>query len=367
MKRIKVIHLLETFRLGGMENLVCQLCASLDKEKFDVEIWALAEGGVLEARAAGLGVKTRVLGLKTYRNPLNVLALAGELSGAGADILHAHGYFCSVFGRLAGLRARVPSMVTHLHTTFHSLGFRSRLVDRSLNRFTGRVVCVSEAVRESFFRAGYGGREKFLVIYNGVDEAAYSFPPAPKKDPVLFSAGSLYPHKGHKFLLEAFKAAAQSVPGLRLRIAGGGPLLEELTARSRDLGLGGSVEFLGERNDIPALLSAASLFVLPSVREGFSLACVEAMAAGLPVAAFNSGGVGEVVLDGETGLLCPAGDSAALGRAIVRLLKAPAALSAMGARGRIRVEEKFTLKRMAAEVTALYEALVPGHGRENSK
>lgn len=362
MKKIKVIHIIETLNMGGMEKIVCMFCSWLNKDKFEVEVWALAEGGVLESRAKERGVKFRVMGLKSYHNPLNVIKLASELRKARVDIIHAHGYFCTTFARSAGLLASVPVMIAHLHTTFHSLGPVNRAIDRFLNRFTDRIICVSDAVRDSFFKMGYGERDKFTVIYNGIEEFKYTPVPVETKDKLLFNAASLYPHKGHMALLTVFKAAKERVPGLRLQIAGEGPLLEELRQACQELGIESCVELLGERNDVPALLSHAALFVFPALREGLSLACVEAMASGVPVVAFDAGGLKEVIVDGETGLLCPIGDTAAMCEAVISLIDSPETRSAMGRMARERVEQKFTGARMANRIERLYDNLMTGRG-----
>jgi glycosyltransferase involved in cell wall biosynthesis len=138
--------------------------------------------------------------------------------------------------------------------------------------------------------------------------------------------------------------------------------LEETKASVRERGIGAAVRFLGSRSDVPDLLRACDLFVHPSREEGFSNAILEAMAAGLPVAAFDVGGNAEAVVHGETGLLAPARDAGALARALAELLGDEGRRKRMGEAGRRRAAECFSLDRMVAEMETMYGSLA-GEGR----
>jgi glycosyltransferase involved in cell wall biosynthesis len=141
-------------------------------------------------------------------------------------------------------------------------------------------------------------------------------------------------------------------------IVGGGRRQAEMRQLAASLGLGESVHFLGQRRDVPDLLHAMDVFVLPSYSEGVSLALLEAMAAGLPVIATAVGGLPEVVADGETGWLIPPQDAAALAGALVRLLADPALAQRLGANARDHVREHYSLDRQGREINEIFGGLV---------
>ena len=141
---------------------------------------------------------------------------------------------------------------------------------------------------------------------------------------------------------------------MRVEVAGGGSCLEDLKGLAAELGVAERVTFLGEVRDIPALLSRARMFVQPSLSEGIPLTVLEAMARGLPVVATRVGGLPEVVIDGETGLLVPAADPPALAEAVLTLWRDPDAAGRMGDAGRRRAEERFDVRRMVSQYEALY-------------
>jgi glycosyltransferase involved in cell wall biosynthesis len=176
------------------------------------------------------------------------------------------------------------------------------------------------------------------------------------------TVGRLHPQKGFASLLAAVARVRERLPAIRLLLVGGGALRRDLVARAEALGLAEVVIFAGSRGDVPEILAALDLFVLPSLWEGLPNAVLEAMAAGLPVVATAAGGTPEVVVDGETGLLVPPGDVTALAEAIERLLRDPGLRRKMGEAGRKRVEGHFTIEQTVAQTVALYETLLRQKG-----
>jgi glycosyltransferase involved in cell wall biosynthesis len=164
--------------------------------------------------------------------------------------------------------------------------------------------------------------------------------------------------KGQTFLLRAWPAVLEGEPRALLLLAGDGPDEGALTAQAAALGLGRSVRFLGFRQDVPSLLACAEVLVLPSLNEGFGMVLVEAMAMGKPVVASAVGGVPEVVLDGQAGLLIPPADPRALAAAILRLLADPRAARRMGEAGRERARESFSRKAFLQAHRDLYGELL---------
>ncbi|MHB8879090.1 MAG: glycosyltransferase family 4 protein [Myxococcaceae bacterium] len=221
-----------------------------------------------------------------------------------------------------------------------------RGLDRvSLLRATG-LAGVSSYIRDKE-RARFGlPRWRVRTIHNGVDvERFHPRPPPDHPGLTLFGAGYLIRNKGYHHLLAALSRLGRQ--DLRLRLAGDGPELSSLSRLAQELGLSGRVELLGLRDDLPELLSGADLFVHPTLFDAFGLAVAEAMACGLPVIASRVGGVPELVLDEETGLLVAPGDVAGLARAIERLAADPGLRSQLGRAGAHRIRASFDLRECA--------------------
>ena len=219
-------------------------------------------------------------------------------------------------------------------------------------------MCISD---DSSRTALQGGLPPRLVqtIHNGIDLERFS-PAGPAPDGPAVIVARLAPEKDVATLLRAAAVARSAQPDFRLEIAGDGPCRTELERLAAELGLADGVRFLGPVRDVPALLRRARLFVLSSLTEGISLTLLEAMASALPVVATRVGGNGEVVTEGETGLLIPAGDPAALAEGMLALWNDPGRRVEMGRAARRRVEEEFDVRRMVARYENLYEQLTGG-------
>jgi len=167
--------------------------------------------------------------------------------------------------------------------------------------------------------------------------------------------GRLTEQKGHTYLLDAFAQVMRVLPAARLLVIGDGELRPTLERRATRLGLHGSVIFTGRREDVPRLMMALDVLALPSLWEGFGLVLLEAMAAGKPIVASRVSAIPEIVADGETGLLVPPRDVKALAQALLALLHDPQRATEMGRRGRLRLEQEFTVERMVSQTEAAYE------------
>lgn len=187
--------------------------------------------------------------------------------------------------------------------------------------------------------------DKVEIVPEGIDlaawdEAAASILPRSESRPVILSVGRQYTRKNTRALIEAMPGVRAAVPGALLRIVGGGPMAAGLEEMAAGLGLGGSVEFLGElpdEADVRRAYFEADVFCLPSLQEGFGIVFLEAMAAGLPIVAMKATAVPEVVPDGEAGLLVPPRDGEALSAALIRLLRDADLRARLGQAGRAHV------------------------------
>lgn len=280
------------------------------------------------------------------------------LRAVAPDVVHAHSSKAGALvrlARLAGLRAPV---VYTPHGYAFAGAFDSPLerafycaVEALLMPLAARTVCVCEAEASLARRIGGGARVR--VVHNGVRVAA----PAPRETdapPSLLAIGRLIPGKGLDTLLAALPSVLAVHPATTVRICGEGPARAELERRAEALGIARAVTFVGEQGSLETELARATLLVHPSLAEAFPYAVLDGMAAGLPVVASDVGGIGEAVAHGRTGLLVPAGDAAALARALIALLDDRQRARRMGEEGARIARERFTLERMVAGHLAAY-------------
>ena len=369
MKKIGVLHLVEDLKIGGSERVIADIATGLDRKNFDVSVCCITRGGEIAYELNEKGIKVNILGISNYRNPLNILKLALLLRKAKPDIVHTHGYFASVIGRIAAKIAGILVLINHVHSTYWDYRKRHILMEIFLSLFTHKIICCSKAV-EDFVRDYERIKPaKTVVIYNGVDEdrfTTYKNTSSIKAqlgidsgDSVVGTVSSLTPHKGHKYLFQAAPRILDVFPTTRFLIVGDGILREKLEEQIKNLNLASYVIFAGTRKNIPDFLSIMEIFVLPSCsREGLGISIIEAMAAEKPVVATDIGGIPEVVKNGETGFLVPPQNPEALAHAIIELLRNPRKAKTIGKQGRIRFKEKFTNKRMLSEVENLYKSLI---------
>jgi glycosyltransferase involved in cell wall biosynthesis len=293
--------------------------------------------------------------------------LAGILRRLKPDLLHAHSSKAGAIGRMA----RLSRPGTPLVYTPHGYAFagwfsssRERLayreIERALAPLASRVVCVCEA--EARLSASLGFKSRTRVVHNGIDVGE----PGPadprmvelgRAGPVICVLTQLRPGKGIETLIDATPALLAHHRNLQVAIWGDGPERGSLLARAREAGVADAIHFLGLSAEPLAALRGADVFVHPSLAEAFPYAILEAMAAGTAIVASDVGGVGEALVDGESGLLVPAGSVPPLGQALIGLLDDPTRRAAMGSSARVRVERLFTREAMIDRLLGVYHEL----------
>lgn len=330
------------------------------------------DGLAVMARARAMGVETFGVHLGEEREGPE--KLRGWLRARRVEVFHLHagnlweGHDGSV---PAARAADVPIVVRTEHLPdltdapwFVDAPWRDVDYERLIEP-VDRVICVSEEARASFLRRDVPA-EKFRVVRNGIEprpalsdravvREQLNIPPRAR---VVLTVGKLTVRKGYPTLLEAVPAVLEREPDACFLWVGEGTLEDELRERMRTLGLEGRVCFAGRREDVPDLMAASDLFVLPSLAEALPLVVLEAMAAGLPVVGTRVCGTSEAVGDGVTGRLMEAGDAGALAAAILEPLERPRLAARWGAAGRSLVEREFGAGRMAHETAEIYEELL---------
>jgi glycosyltransferase involved in cell wall biosynthesis len=364
---LKVLQLIPTLDRSGAEKQMVLLAKGLPRDRFSVEVAALTRLGPLKGELDVAGVPITLIGKRHKVDPMALGRLTRFLKAKRFDVVQTWIYAADTYGRVAARRAGVPVVVTSEMAVDHWKGRADLMIDRFLSRWTDRVVGNSNAV-VSFYRNVGIPAEKLAMIHSGIAddeppvvdraEVRTSLGLAPEAPLILF-AGRLAEQKSVDTLLSALDVLQHVRPEVRTLIVGEGPLrvrLEE-TAKAYQLFEDRRVSFLGHRDDVPRLLAASDLLILPSLYEGLPNVVLEAMRFRKPVVATAAPGTTEVVEDGVTGLLVPLRDPVAMTRAIRRIIDDRDFATRLGEAGRARVEAEFGVDRMIERFAALYEDL----------
>jgi glycosyltransferase involved in cell wall biosynthesis len=365
--RPRILFVVTLAERGGAQTYVASLLAAL-ADRFDVAVAAHGEGPLRDgARAAGVRfVRLRHVRrrLSLWRDVLGLLELLAVMRREHPHIVHVNSAKAAALGRLAAWLAGVPVRIYTVHgwaflahrrpaSTLYLWG------ERLLRPLTTVTVCVAESERRAGLAARACDARTTVVIRNGVDPAAVRVAGGGSTPPLLVTVGRLQAPKDAVTLVHAL--AVVRVP-FEAMIVGDGPDRAALEEEVRRLGLERIVELAGGRDDVAELLATADVFVLSSRSEGLPVSILEAMAAGLPVVATSVGGVPEVVVDGDTGLLVPPGDPSSLAAAIERLLADPALRRHLGEAGRRRITEHFDLASVQRAHLDLYRRALTRSG-----
>jgi glycosyltransferase involved in cell wall biosynthesis len=364
---VKALLLCQNLNVGGAEEVVLGEALGLGGEGVEAGVVALGRRGPVAEEIARAGVPVHHLpGSPGPRDPRAFLRLVSLLRRERPDVAHAYLIVASIYGRLAALAAGVPVVLAAEQNVYARKPRRHALMERALAARTYRVIACCRTVADFYVRQTGVPARKVATIYNaarfGPLPSAADRAPArarlglPEDALVLGTLGRLAEQKGQATLLEAVARLAPGRPRLTLFLAGRGPLRDDLEARAERLGIAERVRFLGVRRDRDALFAAMDAFVLPSRWEGLSLALVEALGAGRAVVATRVGGNPEVVRDGETGLLVPPDDPAALADALAGLLDDPARRERLGAAGAEDARRRFAIEEHVRQLAALYRA-----------
>jgi sugar transferase (PEP-CTERM/EpsH1 system associated) len=375
-KRPLVVHLTYALDFGGLETLLVQCINGMPAHKYRHAVVCLTHYTAFADKITQPGVelfalhKPPGLGLSTHAELWKLLR---RLRPA---ILHTYNLAAAEYAftaTLAGVPVRIHAEHGRDAGDPDGKNRKHQLLRRLLVPFIDRYVPVSGDLHQWLKTVVGIPDAKNLLINNGVDTA--HFTPAPGLVPLLSpgpwsgqpgcfvigTVGRVQDVKNQAALVEAFIRLRAMAPAeaarLRLVIVGDGPLREALARQVADAGIGEYVWLAGARSDIAELMRTFSVFALPSIAEGMPVTLLEAMACGLPVVASRVGGIPELVLENNTGMLVPPNDPQALAEAIARYLQQPALARQHGAAGRARIEARYSIAAMLSGYTSLYDAL----------
>ncbi|HLH40253.1 MAG TPA: glycosyltransferase [Bryobacteraceae bacterium] len=375
MKRIRVMHILPDLVPYGLERIVANLALLGDRDRFEPIVTSLY--GYVPGSLAGdferAGVRVFHLDKRRGFDPRMITRLARAVRQVKPEILHTHNYVLRYVLPAAALGGS-PRIVHTVHN----------LADRETDRigvwiqkraFAGRVqpVAISEECAASFERV-YGRGAP--IIRNGITVEKYQRPSVSRlewrrvhgfamQDLLITCVARFDPQKNHRTLIEAFARVAREIPAAKLVLAGSGRLQEAAGRQVRQLGLEPRVFFLGQRGDIADILGASDIFALASLWEGNPLSVMEAMAAGLPIAATRVGAIPELAEHETHGLLAAAGDGVALAEAMLGLARHADRRRHLGRAAAERARQRFDHRGMVAAYEDLYRQVLGAPAKES--
>jgi len=364
----KIVYLITGLGSGGAEMMLYRLLENLDRNSFQPVVVTLLENeGAVKSKIESLGVVVYSVNIKSKFDWGAFFRLQGLLKELKPDILHTQLYAADITGRITGRLLKVPVIMSSIRNIYYGGSLRNLFL-KITERFAHKTTFVSRAAAERFKDLGIVPEYKAQVIYNGLDPEQFyaGLSLEEKKDKrielglpaagfLFLAVGSLSKQKGYFDLIKALSGINNEHEQWSLVIAGKGPLEEELIKEAVSSGLQEKVIFLGNHDDVPALMAASDALVLSSLWEGLPGVVLEAMASELPVVATAVGGTPELVIENETGFLVPAGEPEELVEALQKMMRLDdEKRRAMGRAGRKRVEEVFHVEKMVKAYEALY-------------
>jgi glycosyltransferase involved in cell wall biosynthesis len=373
---IRLLHVIDTGGPGGAETVFLQTATRLDPVRFQSTV-IVGGSGWLAEQFRQCGASPLIAPAKGSFQTRYLWMLVRLARQHRSDAIVAHLYGSSVYASMAGALLSIPVVsVLHGHSDVPDVERFSSVKAAILRKGSRKVVFVSERLQEHL-RPRFGlTATQCAVIPNGVDTQL--FRPArdrslraelrlPDETPLIGAIGNIRRPKAYDVLLRAARALLDRSRPFHLVIAGdcANALGGELEQLRRDLGIERHVTFLGLRSDVPRILNNLDAFALSSHTEGFSIACVEAMACGVPVVATRSGGP-EQILEGEAGLLVPTGEPESLALAIERVISSRELAATLTTRATRRVREHYSLATMLSRYEELLESLAPKASRSGA-
>lgn len=395
-EKIKVLHLITRLDKGGSAENTLLTALGLDKNRYKV---LLAKGPSTEskmglrermevdkslqiAQSDGVGIiniprlMRRIDLLYDFISFIKILKI---IRSEKPQIVHTHTSKAGLLGRLAAFVAKTPIIIhtPHGHIFYGYFGrvtsYFFVLVERLLAKITDKIISLTNQEELDHVRFKIAPSEKFISIHSGVDIQRFisaksgrdglkeSFGIMPQSL-VVGTVGRLVPIKGHKYLIEAAPKILKEVPGVRFVLVGDGNLRPKLQRLTHTLNIQDAFLFLHWRSDIPKIINMFDLFALPSLNEGMGKVLVEAMAAGKPIVASDTGGIPDLVTHGYNGLLVPPGNPSRLAEAIVTLLKDSNRRQEIGKNGKL-LAQRYSLESMVEKIETLYEELLAKNGQ----
>jgi glycosyltransferase involved in cell wall biosynthesis len=377
-RKIRVLECIRQGQIGGGETHLLSLVENLDRSRFEPIVLSFTEGPMVE-RLRGMGVRTHVLYTERPFDVTKWRKVKQLMEAERVDLVHAHGTRASSNTLWAARRLGIPLVYTVHGWSFHDdQSFWLRQVRIWGERWITSRSALNIAVSASNRQSGVDRIPGFqaVVVNNGIDQRKFS--PArsfsdvrgelkiPADVLLLLFLARFTAHKQPLTLIRAFQEAVGRMPGLQMLMVGEGDEKEEGMRLANELGLDGKIHFSPFRQDVPDVLAAADIYVLPSLWEGLPIGLLEAMAMRKAVIGTNVDGTREVLCDGENGLVVEPGDVSALAAAILRLAGDKVLRESMGVRAEETVRDRFNAAVMTKEIENIYNKTWSSNGLQIS-
>ncbi|MBW1857154.1 MAG: glycosyltransferase family 4 protein [Deltaproteobacteria bacterium] len=385
--RIKVMHIITRFDKGGSAENTFLTIRYLDKERYRITLVkglslesdlgaqeAQAVKNILaEAERNGVKIVTipelvrKIHPLYDFKAFVTLIKIFRE---ERPHIVHTHTSKAGLLGRWAAFLAKIPVIIHtphgHVFWGYFNKWMTSFYIflERFTAHITDKIITLNEHEKKDNLRFKIAPEDRFLSVHSGVDLDTFfnvSIDPAEMKMNlgiadnafVVGTVGRLTSIKGHRYLIEAAKEIVATKHDINFVFLGDGELLEGLEKMASELSIRKNVRFLGWRPDVAEVISIFDIFVLPSLNEGMGKVLVEAMTLGKPIVASNIGGIPDLIIQGENGLLVPVADAKALASGIEFLLKNPKKRKEMGEKGK-KIAASYSLDSMMQKIDQLY-------------
>jgi glycosyltransferase involved in cell wall biosynthesis len=363
---VKILHIISSGGMYGAEAVILNMSRTLNESHHSSALGVFSNSANPNLQLHEIAAKENIEShLIPCRGQLDrsVFASIRELaSRTNPDIVHAHGYKADIYAYFA-LRHSAMPLVSTCHTWYDNNPIVTMygIADRRILRNYAAVVAVSDEVNQRLLKAGVR-EDKIYMVRNGIDLRPFNNPRPSLRDsqvsndpPIVGLVGRLSVEKGVDIFLQAAARVLLELPSTRFVVVGSGPDREKLEALIEQLKLGNSVSMLGQRNDMPSVYASLDIMVSASRQEGLPMAILEGMASRRAIIATPVGDVPLLIRDGQTGVMVPSENPAALAAAIVSLLSNPTERHRLGAAARALIEDEFSAARMTDDYLRVYQ------------
>lgn len=367
--KIKVLHVVLSMETGGLENGIVNLINHSTQEDYIVDVLCLREKGELADRVTNPLSRVYFDGNTDHSLLTSIKKIISICKSENYDIVHSHGFTTMLASYLAKKVCHFPILINGEHGTLYFDSLRKRLLQTFLFSRVNLNLTVSAELKTKILSLFNISKDNFKPIINGVDTSRFKRNINERitfrnklgiKDNqiIIGSVGRLVSGKDYKSLIKAFSRIAPNIKNTHLIIAGDGPEYATLSSLICQLGLDSRIHLLGRRDDIPALLNAYDLFVLPSKSEGLSNTLLEAMSSGLPAIACDVGGNPEIVIPQVSGFLYEQGNEIQLSQILTSMCENQAAIDELSISARDHILKHHSLVSMVNNYESTYQDLV---------